>query len=95
MLLDTRNDSWVFRRDPRITGPIAALGRTTDSGIPYLSPEIQFLYKARRETLGKDDADPRDIEVHGEAALLRRLPVGKIVVVEAGHARGEWDEVPL
>jgi len=60
MFLDTLNDSWIFRRDTAITGPIAALGRTTDSGIPYLSPEIQLLYKARPETLDKDDADFRN-----------------------------------
>ena len=107
MLMDTDGDRWVFRRDPSITGPLAApdglqrfagskagapargpvcsagfspsvetlrpegrtpneekpriaeahLGRRTDSGIPYLAPEIQILYKAKAETLAKDDAD--------------------------------------
>jgi hypothetical protein len=59
MLLDTQNGSWIFRRDRTITGPIASIGRTTDLGIPYLSPEIQLLYKARSETLDKDDSDFR------------------------------------
>jgi len=57
MLLETQGESWVFRRDPSIAGLIATLGRITESGIPYLSPEIQLLYKARPETLQKDDAD--------------------------------------
>jgi hypothetical protein len=57
MLLDTQGDSWVFRRDPTITGPIAALGATTESGIPCLRSEIQLLYKAKAEPLAKDDAD--------------------------------------
>jgi len=60
MLLDTQDDSWVFRRDSTITGPIASLGMATDSGIPYLSPDIQLLYKARSETVNKDDADFRN-----------------------------------
>lgn len=59
MLMDTEGESWVFRRDPTICGAIATLGRTTDSGIPYLSPEIQLLYKARPQTLDKDDLDFR------------------------------------
>jgi hypothetical protein len=57
MLLDTQGDCWVFRRDPTIRGAIAALGRRKASGIPYLSPEIQLLYKARPEPRDKDDAD--------------------------------------
>jgi len=57
MLMDTDGDRWVFRRDPSITGPLATLGRRTDSGIPYLAPEIQLLCKAKAETLAKDDAD--------------------------------------
>ena len=41
--------------EPRIAE--AHLGRRTDSGIPYLAPEIQLLYKAKAGTLAKDDAD--------------------------------------
>jgi len=57
MLLDTDGDQWVFRRDPRIRGSIDSLGRSTDTGILYVAPEIQLLYKARSKTLELDEAD--------------------------------------
>lgn len=47
MIADTRDDTWLFRRTPAIARPIAAIGRATADGIPYLEPEIQLLYKAR------------------------------------------------
>lgn len=57
MLLETKGNSWVFRRDPVITGPLDSLGKRTDSGIPYLSSEIQLLYKAKAGTLDRNKAD--------------------------------------
>ena len=57
MLLDTDGDQWVFKRDPTIRGSLADIGRTTPDGIPYLAPEIQLLYKAKPETLEKDQLD--------------------------------------
>ncbi len=57
MLLDTQDDCWIFRRDPAIHGPLSTIGLRTQSGIPYLAPEIQLLYKAKPETLDKDQAD--------------------------------------
>ena len=57
MLLDTDGDDWVFRRDPSIRGPLRSIERRATSGVPYLSPEIQLLYKAKPNTLDKDQAD--------------------------------------
>jgi len=57
VLLDTDGDQWVFRRDPGIRGAIDALGRLTSTGVPYVAPEIQLLYKAKSETIEKDEAD--------------------------------------
>ena len=57
VLLDASGDSWVFRRDPTITAPLGAIGRFTSSGIPFLAPEVQLLYKAKANTLEKDEAD--------------------------------------
>jgi hypothetical protein len=57
MLLDTDGDRWVFKRDPSIGGPLDALGSRTADGIPYMRPHIQLLYKAKAETLAKDQAD--------------------------------------
>ncbi len=57
MFMDTVGDRWVFRRAPSIGGSLASLGRETPEGIPYLSPEIQLLYKARQEPTVKDERD--------------------------------------
>jgi len=90
MLLETARDEWVFRRDPSIGGSIASLGAKTASGVPYLRPEIQLLYKARPETAPKDQADfalvaPR-LSIEARAWLLRalekRFPAGHEWIVD-------------
>jgi hypothetical protein len=57
MLMEAQGDEWVYRRLPSIRGKIADLGRTTDDGVPYLAPEIQLLYKGRREVRPHDTLD--------------------------------------
>ena len=57
MLLDTDGDQWVFKRDRTIRGPLSDLGSYSASGICYLRPEIQLLYKAKAKTMEKDQAD--------------------------------------
>ena len=47
MLDEFRGRSWVYRRDPSIRRDPASMIRTHDTGIPYLAPEVQLLYKAR------------------------------------------------
>jgi hypothetical protein len=47
---------WVSRRDPGIRRPLADIGKTSSSGIPYLAPEIQLFYKASNPR-PKDEAD--------------------------------------
>ena len=82
MLLDTDGDRWVFKRDPSIQGPINTLGLRTSAGVPHLRPEIQLLYKAKPETLAKDQADfdltipqlPRDAQEWLLGRLEKRLP---------------------
>jgi hypothetical protein len=70
MIDDTDGDRWLCRREPRIAHPITNIGRLTSEGIPYLSPEIQLLYKAKgmrpkdqedfRQALPHLDHDSRD-----------------------------------
>ena len=51
-----QDDSWVYRRDPAVRRPLTqAIERTVD-GIPYLSPEIVLLYKAKTPR-PKDESD--------------------------------------
>jgi hypothetical protein len=47
MLDDSEEDRWVFRRDRKIQRPLWLTVRRDPSGIPFLAPEIQLLYKAR------------------------------------------------
>jgi len=56
MLDEMDADRWVFRRDARITYPLASAIRRNPEGIAYLAPEIQLLYKARA-TRAQDSAD--------------------------------------
>ncbi|WP_411072962.1 nucleotidyltransferase domain-containing protein [Streptomyces sp. cmx-4-25] len=57
LMLDEAEDTqWVSRRDPAVRLPIDQLGRTTETGIPYLAPEVQLFYKAKA-TRDKDETD--------------------------------------
>ena len=56
MLADGDQAEWRFRRDPSITIPGERLVRTTRSGIPYCTPEVQLLYKSK-QARPKDDVD--------------------------------------
>ena len=56
MLDESEKDVWLFRRQPRIARPLGAVIRRNADGIPYLSPEIQLLYKARSPR-ARDQAD--------------------------------------
>ena len=49
-------DLWICRRDPRIRRPYHEIIHWTTDGVPYLSPEIVLLFKAKHNR-PKDDAD--------------------------------------
>ena len=57
MLFDTEGEHWLFKRDPKIRKPVSSIFQITRSGIPYLCPEIQLLYKAKAKTIEKDKID--------------------------------------
>src|ERR1700691_6706107 len=64
LLLDESADGfWVFRRQPDIRLPLEMGVRRDSAGLPYLSPEIQLLYKAKdpraRDQAGFDHLAPR------------------------------------
>ncbi|GAA4893337.1 nucleotidyltransferase domain-containing protein [Streptomyces coeruleoprunus] len=56
MLDEAEGTQWVSRRAPAIRRPIDQLGRTSETGIPYLAPEVQLFYKAKA-TREKDATD--------------------------------------
>ena len=55
ILMDVTDDTWVFKRDPRIGLPVEKLVWSVD-GVSYLRPEVQLLHKAGRPR-PKDQAD--------------------------------------
>ncbi|RCG22844.1 amino acid transporter [Sphaerisporangium album] len=56
MLDESDGRDWISRRDSRVRLPIDAVGRTSPDGVPYLSPEVQLFYKAKRPR-AKDEQD--------------------------------------
>ncbi len=62
MLDDADGDTWVFRRQPAVRMPLARAVRYTADQIPYLTPEIQLLYKARRPRAKDQDDFERVLE---------------------------------
>jgi hypothetical protein len=49
-------DTWICRRDARLTRPYSALIRKTPDGIPFMAPEVVLLFKAKHDR-DKDRAD--------------------------------------
>ena len=60
LLNETMDYDWKFRRDLRISYPLNSVWSYSDTGIPYLKPEIVLLYKVKN-TRDKDDQDFRTI----------------------------------
>ena len=54
LLTEAANDEWVFRRDARITRPLARAVLRNAAGFPFFGPEIVLLYKAK-------DPKPEDL----------------------------------
>jgi hypothetical protein len=54
---------WICRRDPPITMPYDEVIRSSESGIPYLIPEVVLLFKARHPR-DKDEDDFRRVAPH-------------------------------
>ena len=49
-------ETWVYRRDPRVQAPRAEITARTSWGIPYLLPQAVLLFKAKA-VRAKDDQD--------------------------------------
>ena len=60
-------DTWICRRDETIRLPYGQVVRRTADGVPYLSPELALLFKAKHAAEAKNEAD-----FAGAAPLLAR-----------------------
>jgi hypothetical protein len=56
MLDESEGEFWVYRRDPGVRRTLRDALKRSSSGIPYLAPEIQLLYKAKH-TRPRDELD--------------------------------------
>ncbi len=50
------DDKWVYRREPSVTRDWTEAVLESPSGVPYLAPELQLLFKSKH-LRGKDHAD--------------------------------------
>jgi len=69
------DDSWIYRRDLTVQVPWALAVLRTADGVPYLSPELQLLYKSKG-LRPKDDIDAAQVIPHlddRQRDLLTRL----------------------
>jgi hypothetical protein len=65
-------DHWVCRRDASITLPYSELILHTNDGIPYATPEVALLFKAKR-VRSKDEADFQRVLPNMNPAQRSRL----------------------
>jgi hypothetical protein len=94
MFMEATEDRWFYRRAPSVGGAITKLGCQTPAGIPYLSPEIQLLYKARSAPSATDEADfqlvlpllHQEQRVWLKAALEVQFPEGHPWIPQLGTA---------
>lgn len=87
LMNDASGDEWLFRRDHAVRRLIEELGSADHDGIPFLSPEVVLLFKAKKRR-NHDEADFSSalpaLEVQ-QRRWLRRA----IQKVHPGH---EWVE---
>ncbi len=70
-ILLTKMDAqtWHYRREPHITCPAAQAYRRTESGLPYLAPELVLLFKSKntsrpQEPRPQDEQDFANVSPH-------------------------------
>ncbi|MEI5909586.1 hypothetical protein WAK64_21415 [Bacillus spongiae] len=56
LLNESDDENWKFRRDLQISYPLKTAVKYSDTGLPYLTPEIVLLYKVKN-TREKDHLD--------------------------------------
>jgi hypothetical protein len=73
LLLDeVLGDTWVYRRDARITRPMCDAVMRSIQDVPFLAPEIQLLYKSK-DTRDRDRIDFGNVIPHLDASASHWL----------------------
>jgi hypothetical protein len=73
--------NWIYRRDTSLRVPWDEAVLRTTSGVPYLAPELQLLFKSKN-VRDKDDVDARHVIPLLAPERVRRLAA----VIPADHA---------
>jgi hypothetical protein len=77
MLMQTEGDEWIYKRLRSIRGRVDELGLLTATGIPYLRPEIQLLYKGG-SSAAKSDKRYQDKNFGDLERVLPALSAGQV-----------------
>lgn len=58
LLNESREDKWWFRKNSSVTRPLNLIGLHSQTGIPFLCPEVVLLYKAiSKQPMPKSEDD--------------------------------------
>ena len=79
---DEETKNWIYRRDSRVRRPLGDVLCHRD-GVPYLTPEIVLLYKAKAPVL-KDEADLQTV-LPALTSNQRAWLAGALRVAHPGH----------
>lgn len=72
LISDGSATGWIYRRDPSVRVPWEQAIVHTTSGVPYLAPELQLLFKSQSPR-AKDDLDAREVALDLEDERRARL----------------------
>ncbi len=61
IFMDSADNEWFYRRESKIRGTINQLGNMSKDNIPFLIPEIQILFKAKRYFIAKNEQDFQNV----------------------------------
>lgn len=79
------DERWVYRRDPSLSLPWGRAVLVSASGVPFLAPELQLLFKAK-------DPRPKD---HADAEVVVPLLGADRVALLRSHLSGDHPWIPL
>jgi Aminoglycoside-2''-adenylyltransferase len=73
LLSEIKGDSWYYHADSRITHPLKTLGLRSDLGVPFFSPEIVLLFKARQVSTEEPNDSVYQEKDEKDFQAIRRL----------------------
>ena len=85
LLNEAAGDKWLFRRNESVSAPIGRITRQSANGIPYLSPEVVLLYKAKLRR-ARDEADFKRVLPKLEPSAMSWL----VNALQICHPSHEW-----